>query len=606
MMSRSTLLTVSIEASIGNGEDSYLTYEGKSENGEDTVAIGVFDGLGGRSAGFGGQKGGRIASTQSAQVAESLLKEWKGKLTQKDAEQFHRTICHALKLEADANMPVSRLKGTLAGKRLCTTLALASVSKYEQNSFKISLAWMGDSRIYFLGEQYGLQQLTRDDLEVKKDAFEMIREDPPMSQYITADTVAGWRINYSELTIEERGCVLACTDGCFQYLSTPWDFERLLLETLSSSNSIGQWEDLLTEKYQQIKQDDVSLLVYPIGFSNSEDIEEIKGFYKSRSQTLDYNYSRNINDFDGLIKLWSNYRIDYESRLTTLVSQETQQSFEIHVSGATEEIDIPVDEDSEVSERNKTIKDRNNTDLESVVSKKIDLPDFVRDKPNSNGDNIDYSASEFVSTVPELCDKASRLTKLGKVEEAVQIYNQILSTQPYNIDVNYALGVIYSDLCNFKNTAKYLEIVHNLQNLYGIKTSYFYDSLIILAEAYYRINRFKDACMKFEQFVQISHSPLSELNMELYANALRKSERYEEAISICDEIKRKNPNNPFAFYIHGDILHQQNSLKDAERYLYFARAHFRREFERTRSRSILEWLKRVESEYRQVREKLDS
>ena len=158
----SNILTISLETSIGNGEDNYLTHEDESGS----VTIGVFDGLGGRSAGFDGQKGGRIASTFAAQIAESLLKDWKGTLTTANAIQLYNSIRTALKAEADAKMPVSRLKGTLAGKRLCTTVALANVSKCEQGKLRVNTAWMGDSRIYFLSENQGLQQLTLDDLEL--------------------------------------------------------------------------------------------------------------------------------------------------------------------------------------------------------------------------------------------------------------------------------------------------------------------------------------------------------------------------------------------------------------------------------------------------------
>ena len=73
---------------------------------------------------------------------------------------------------------------------------------------------------------------------------------------------------------------------------------------------------------------------------------------------------------------------------------------------------------------------------------------------------------------------------------------------------------------------------------------------------------------------------------------------------ICDEIKRKNPKNPVAFYIHGNILHTQNLLKEAERNLFFAIVHFKQRFEIDRESSIKDWINLVSVEHKQVKEKL--
>lgn len=600
----SNILTISLETSTGNGEDNYLTYEDESGS----VTIGVFDGLGGRSAGFDGQKGGRIASTFASQTAESLLKDWKGNLTTANAIQLYNSIKTALKSEADAKMPVSRLKGTLAGKRLCTTVALANVSKCKQGKLRVKTAWMGDSRIYFLSENQGLQQLTLDDLEVKKDAFEMIREDPPMSKYISADSNPEWQINYSEINIDEqRGCFLACTDGCFQYLSTPWDFERLLLETLSIADSYQQWQCLLTEKYQQIKQDDVSLLIYPIGFSHPNDIREVKDSYKFRYQTLDSTYSSNISGFDDLVKLWSSYRNNYEARLIQIQVQiqgSSELIANVEVSQSTDRVASAINEKKETSNEKQLVEVESPIEInENAVGKEPQLPSFLSNRASvikDVGDSISHEANEIV----ELYSEGFRLQSLSKYQEAIQIYSRIISLNPHNIDTNFQLGIIYSSQGEFDNAISYLEIVNNLQSTYGVKSSYLCEALINLARAYYEKNHYAKACIAFEQIVQSSHTKLDENNMQLYADALRKIERHSDAITICDEIKIKNPNNPFAFYIHGNILHTQNLLKDAERYLSFARTHFKKLFDQNRSPLMQQWLELADREYKEVKEKL--
>lgn len=311
-------LFLDIEASKGNGEDSHLIYD---DDCSPFVVLGAFDGLGGRSAGFDGMTGGRIASKEATKITKMVLEESQGMLTKDVATQLQDRICQFLQSQAASKMVKSRLTGTLTGKRLCTTIALASIPRQielESSPCEISLAWMGDSRIYFLSPQNGLQQLTRDDLEVEKDAFEMIREDPPMSQYLTADIPRDWQINFCANNLEEKGYVLVCTDGCFQYLPAPWELEKLLLETLVTAGTFEEWKNLLIEKYEYIKQDDVSLILYPIGFSSFHDLTNS---YQERLKELNTKYNSEASE-NTLSELWNSYRCNYEARLNPQVSKK--------------------------------------------------------------------------------------------------------------------------------------------------------------------------------------------------------------------------------------------------------------------------------------------
>lgn len=316
------LVQVNLEVSRDQGEDASLV----DDHDPDTKTIAVFDGLGGRSAGFDGQTGGQIASQLAKKVTQRILQGSNSNLNRELTHQIQTQICQQLQQQADSKMPQSRLKGTLVGTRLCTTLALASFPKTKQDVYDIEIAWIGDSRIYFLSPKKGLQQLTRDDLTINKDAFEMIREDPPMSQYLTADFPApDWQINFTCKTLEEPGCLLACTDGCFQYLRTPWDFEKLLLETLADSNTPQQWENTLTQHYENNKQDDVSLLLSPLGV---ETFEELQNIYQDRLHHLIQSYPSKVSS-EELQALWESYRTDYEAELIDLdTSHSNHQNLE--------------------------------------------------------------------------------------------------------------------------------------------------------------------------------------------------------------------------------------------------------------------------------------
>ena len=302
-------LIISIEAISGKGEDAQLFVK------EQAVTIGVFDGLGGKPAGFDGERGGRIASRQASIITEAILRERAGDLREEDVFQIQEEVCKHLKQEADSKIK-SRIKGSLT-QRLCTTLALVSIpdTTPPEHLFELSLAWIGDSRIYFLSPEKGLQQLTKDDLKVSNDAFKLIREDSPMSQHITADMPPTWRINFKVQKIKGEGCVIACTDGCFQCLNSPWAFEKLLLDTLAESNTVTDWQSLLAQRYEEIKQDDVSLVLYPAGFDFDE-FKYVKSSYQVRLDKLNEHFHFASGNYDDLLVSWDSYRLNYEEMLT--------------------------------------------------------------------------------------------------------------------------------------------------------------------------------------------------------------------------------------------------------------------------------------------------
>ena len=553
------LLNVNLEASSGSGEDCHLILNG-NDNDKQTCVIGVFDGLGGRSAGFDGLKGGQIASKEASQISQKILSQWNGRLTEEIAHQIQSTICQHLKLQADAKMPKSRLSGTLTGKRLCTTIALASIGETEEGIYGINLAWMGDSRIYFLSPSQGLQQLTVDDLEVRKDAFEMIREDPPMSQYLTADIPSNWRIHYNSETIEERGCVLACTDGCFQYLSTPWDFEKLLIETLINATSPAEWETLLVERYNQIKQDDVSLMLLPLGFTS---FEHIKESYISRHEDLISIYSNADNDIESLKQLWEIYRHKYESKLkasiTNLNEEETIQSqVEVNLltdKPQTSEINSEINNDHPQSHSSATAQ-------QHLVSEEADK-EKVR-SPELPPISSSHTKSAHESNFPEVADQVSSLLKKAREyqsyapDKAIQQCYKALELDPNNTE-----------------------------------------SIKLIAEAYHQADHHHQSVIYFDQL----YPNLEEPYMGMYAKSLMEDSRFEEAISVCESIRSKNPHDPYAFYLIGHIRHKQNILDQAEEFLNWARRLYQNLYDKTRSDTDYKNLQIVEREFQEVRRK---
>ncbi|MEK0186914.1 protein phosphatase 2C domain-containing protein [Microcoleus anatoxicus] len=474
-------LVVNIEVAEDKGEDANL-----AEDFGQTFLMGVFDGLGGRSAGYGGKTGGRIASEESSQISKTFFKQWHGEIKPENVIQLQQQICRSLKIKADTNMPKtsSRLKGSLVEHKLCTTIALASIPKQkgQERIFEANLAWMGDSRIYFLSPTKGLQQLTKDDLVTSKDALEMLRQDPPMSQYLTADINPTWQIHFQHYEIEGSGCFLACTDGCFQYFSAPWEFEKLLLEMLSKSEGDtmekNTWQQLIKQRYTEIKQDDVSLILYPVGFNG---IKHLKSSYQERLQYLQENFiSPTANTrYEDLQNLWEKYKIDYEYYLPFI-----------------QDIQPTANSQPPVSEAKPSPASSTSSSLST--NKFQEITQSSKDKATANAEKI-----------KSLLDRANSCYDNNQLKEALDWCNQVLDIEPHQSECKYLLGLIYTksacleiDSCQkealFKKAALYWE--NEVIKFYG-KT--LIDSYLNLGFIYYNLSEWQKAVDSYRKYFKL-------------------------------------------------------------------------------------------------------
>lgn len=578
------ILSINIEASNTNGEDSYLIY---SDDYSKFIVLGVFDGLGGRSAGFAGKTGGQIASQEATQITARILKQWKGELTEDIATELRDSICKSLKSQADSKMEKSRLSGTLTGKRLCTTIALACVPKQvedENNIFEISFAWMGDSRVYFLSPKKGLQQLTVDDLEIEKDAFQMIREDPRMSQYLTADIPSDWQIHFSIERFDEKGCILVCTDGCFQYLPTPWDFEKLLITTLINSSTPENWKNLLVENYEKIKQDDISLALYRIGF---DDFDDLKNSYQERLQFLSQNYEFDIDNSDALINLWNSYRLDYEVRIKT-------KNFNNSVKDNIAQNDV---KENSVSENSNQFQSN-------------DFYEDISTEANRNTPpriNTSFERNEQIELkIQSLLKQALNCENYNNISEAISKYHEVLSLNTNNTLALFYLGRIYLlKLEKYQESITYFEQLIN-SHLVDKTLQIYVDSLGFIAQAYYSIKDEKQSFNYFEKlYTDIPHYKFSDWQLKIYVQLLLNFNQLQKALTICDRILQRNREDPFAFYIRGSIFHRNNNFQYARQELTHSFNLYQRIFERNRNEYYLQMVNKVYSELQEVNRKLN-
>ena len=123
----------------------------------------------------------------------------------------------------------SRIRGGLF-REFPTTAAIV----YIQNSSRgilLHVIWAGDSRVYLMDGR-GLAQLSGDDIE-GEDAFTNLYNDGVLTNVLSSDK--NYALHSKSILLSEPALVLTATDGCFGYLSSPMEFEYLLLESLEGA-----------------------------------------------------------------------------------------------------------------------------------------------------------------------------------------------------------------------------------------------------------------------------------------------------------------------------------------------------------------------------------
>jgi serine/threonine protein phosphatase PrpC len=288
---------------VGTISTSFL-YEQKSGKGEDAPPllrelggghglIAVFDGMGGAGGGTfetpnGVHTGAYIASRLARQVVDELLAELSpepartpGALLDPDPGDLDEALSNLLadrlriRLIRQAERlggPRSRLRSNLL-KVLPTTMSAAHFYPGPDGETSTCVAhWAGDSRVFGLFPDSGLVQLTQDDLRSGGDALANLTQDSPVSNCVNAS--AEFRIRRSEIRVSGRYVVVAATDGCFGYVSTPAHFEALLLNALVAAETAQEWGRRIEVSVREVAGDDASLAAVALGWSGMDELRE--------------------------------------------------------------------------------------------------------------------------------------------------------------------------------------------------------------------------------------------------------------------------------------------------------------------------------------------
>lgn len=300
-----------------------ICQEKRPENGEDSSYFcytpqggiaAVFDGCGGSGArkytGYREKTGAYMAS----RVISGAVKDWFAEVLLhlhrpgdmeplQEKMESYMNLCRSV-----SGGGGSKVKGSLS-REFPTTAAIVYAFPEKEGNV-VHCCWAGDSRCYLL-DRGGLHQLSADDLG-GLDAMENLSSDGVLTNVITATDK--YVLHHAAFRVTAPVMVFAATDGCFGYLSTPMEFEHLLLNTLAEADSPLNWEKKLTNHLSNIAGDDFTLNAMVIG---SGGFEAWKKRMKKRTDELWTDYIQNIEllGYEDKRALWEKYKSEYEKYL---------------------------------------------------------------------------------------------------------------------------------------------------------------------------------------------------------------------------------------------------------------------------------------------------
>jgi len=294
-----------------HGEDSYC-YSFCDTAG----LLGAFDGCGGAGARKHGFYSGKTEAYMASRLcAGAFYDSFRATFpcdlpaAQVASELF---LPHAVKMLASFEPPKeagsAEIRGSMV-RTLPTTAAVALLQLQEDGSVLVSAIWAGDSRV-FLMDARGLAQLSVDDTSVP-DPMQNLYEDGVLKNLFCSDRRV--KLHCKTIRVQPPFVVFTATDGSFGYVSTPMEFEGMLLHTLLSANSPAAWEAKLAELIGSTAGDDHTLCLASVGYG---DFAALQRCYGQRYSHLLKTYLEPvgqlpIDDRQSRFALWEQYRVDY-------------------------------------------------------------------------------------------------------------------------------------------------------------------------------------------------------------------------------------------------------------------------------------------------------
>lgn len=195
-----------------------------------------------------------------------------------EPEAFVGELKAHISASLDGYVQEKELKNLVRGKSmqmLPSTLAAILYLPGEDGTEVLVLS-AGDSRAFVLTPEEGLRQLSADDVFEDVDAFEKAAT---MTNNIRQD--GAYHINFGYFRLPAQCILLVCSDGCFDYLSTPMELEFLLDYSVvkcgavldAEKNCLGEcFGDLLVRKGLK---DDCTMAGAVVGYSDAKQMQRL-------------------------------------------------------------------------------------------------------------------------------------------------------------------------------------------------------------------------------------------------------------------------------------------------------------------------------------------
>ena len=293
------------EKTPDNGEDGFVYALNESRS-----MVAVFDGCGGpggdRYEALKGKTGAYLAS----RAAAAAYLRWFEDLEpgrESDTGELKDLLRRCLKRCLDHGG--ENRGGQLPWGRLPTTAA-AAICSVTRGGVDVQLQWAGDSRVYLLDSE-GLAQLTEDD-PGGVDAMQSLTADRVPDNVIRLGR--DYTIHSARLSMGRPGLLFAATKGCFRHLTTPMEFEYLLLSTLQAAPNAESWERNLSESLEKLEKDDCCISGLAL---NTGSFDELKRQLAGRSSQVYRTYIRGLDACteEEKLQLWEHYKDHYHRLL---------------------------------------------------------------------------------------------------------------------------------------------------------------------------------------------------------------------------------------------------------------------------------------------------
>ena len=295
----------------GKGEDSYC-YSFCDSAG----MIAVFDGCGGAGARTHDYYSGKTEAYMASRICAGAFYDlFRSRFPEQTdiavfvRDELQTAVVNQLVRFQPPKIPGAiQIRGSMV-RTLPTTSAAAFLQAQSDGAVKVGAAWAGDSRVYILDSK-GLAQLTVDDATVT-DPMLNIYEDGILKNIFSSDRPM--HLNYREIVVRPPFMVLSATDGCYGYVTTPMEFEGLLLRTLLAAKSVDAWEQNLADTIGSIAGDDHTLCLAAFGYDS---FDALKLSFKERYKHLWNHYIQPVQDEpldrrEPRFALWEGYKPDY-------------------------------------------------------------------------------------------------------------------------------------------------------------------------------------------------------------------------------------------------------------------------------------------------------